>query len=136
MQLRPGEHESQLAASQAAVDHLERVDPNLRAALRMSRMEMRWTVVLEEHGDRYPEEAADVGTPRIVCRSQRLAYNVLTRARLSFGKASGPTRQEPTAAFERRTVAGFRFSREAIASSGSSPVPFCGPGDASDAPGE
>jgi hypothetical protein len=59
MQFRPGEHEAQLSPSQAAVDYLERVDPHLRASLRVPGMEMRRAVVVEEHRtSRLPTAAA------------------------------------------------------------------------------
>jgi hypothetical protein len=48
-----------LALRKVALDYLERVDPNLGAALRMASVEVRRSVVVERHGNRDPEEPTD-----------------------------------------------------------------------------
>ena len=45
----------------AALDHLHGVDADLRAALGVASMEVRWPVIVEVHRDHDPEEATDRG---------------------------------------------------------------------------
>jgi hypothetical protein len=59
VQLSPGKHEAQLPPPEAAVDHLERVDSNLRGSIGVASVEVRRAVVIEVHRDHDPEEAAD-----------------------------------------------------------------------------
>jgi hypothetical protein len=59
MELCPGEHESQLAATESAVHDFKVVDPHLGFSFGMASMEVREAVIVEEHDDGYPEEAAD-----------------------------------------------------------------------------
>jgi hypothetical protein len=59
MKLGPREDETQLPAAKVAVDHLEVVDADLCFSFGVPRVEMRETVIIEEHRDRDPEEAAD-----------------------------------------------------------------------------
>jgi len=59
MKLCPSEDEAQLSATEVAVNHLEIVDADLGFAFGVSGMEMREAVIVEEHRDRDPEEAAD-----------------------------------------------------------------------------
>ena len=59
MKLCPGEDESQLAASEVAVYDLKVVDPDLGFSFRMASMEVREAVIVEEHDDGDPKEAAD-----------------------------------------------------------------------------
>jgi hypothetical protein len=66
MQFRPREHEAKLTPAHAAVGQLKGVNSNLRAAYGVSGMEMGRAEVVEEHGDRDPEEAADRRHPGIV----------------------------------------------------------------------
>jgi hypothetical protein len=58
MKLGPGENEAELPATQVAVDDLEVVDPDLGFAFGMTRVEMWEAMIIEEHRDRDPEEAA------------------------------------------------------------------------------
>ena len=58
MELGPCENEAELPATQAAVNDLEVVDPDLGFAFSVTGMEMREAVIVEEHRDRDPEEAA------------------------------------------------------------------------------
>jgi hypothetical protein len=58
MELGPCENEAELPPTQVAVDDLEVVDPDLGFAFSVTRMEMREAVIIEEHCDRDPEEAA------------------------------------------------------------------------------
>jgi hypothetical protein len=58
MKLGPGENEAELPATQVAVDDLEVVDPDLGFAFGMARMEMGEAMIVEEHRDRDPKEAA------------------------------------------------------------------------------
>jgi hypothetical protein len=59
VQLGPREYEPQVAARKVAVDHLERVDPHLGVALSVASVEVRRSVVVEEHRDRDAEEPTD-----------------------------------------------------------------------------
>jgi hypothetical protein len=59
MKLRPGEHQAQLPQTKITVDHLDFVDSNLGAAVGMPGMEVGMAMVVEIHGDRDSEEAAD-----------------------------------------------------------------------------
>jgi pimeloyl-ACP methyl ester carboxylesterase len=59
MELCPGEDESQLAATEGAVDDLQIVDSHLGFSFGMASMEVREAVIVEEHDDGYPKEAAD-----------------------------------------------------------------------------
>lgn len=61
MELCPGEDESQLATTEVAVHDLQVVDPDLGFPFRMASMEVREAVIVEEHDDDDPEEAADRG---------------------------------------------------------------------------
>jgi hypothetical protein len=61
MELCPSEDESQLATTEVAVHDLQVVDPDLGFSFRMTSMEMREAVIIEEHDDGDPEEAADRG---------------------------------------------------------------------------
>ncbi len=58
MKLGPGKNEAELPATEVAVDDLEVVDPDLGFAFCVARMEMRKAMIVEEHRDRDPEEAA------------------------------------------------------------------------------
>ena len=69
MELGPGEDEAELSATQVAVDDFEVVDADLCFSFGMPRMEMREAVIVEEHRDRDPEEAADGWHPGIMPRS-------------------------------------------------------------------
>ncbi len=51
MQLSPGEHKPKLTTRERALNHFERIDLNLSAAVRVSSMEVRWPMVVEEHSD-------------------------------------------------------------------------------------
>jgi hypothetical protein len=91
MHRRPGEHETQLPAAHVAIDHLERVDPDLRAARLM-------TSVLLLSGE------------LARCEPKRLRYRLLhVAARLAFHarpatlrlQASWPWAADLAAAFER-----------------------------------
>lgn len=68
MELGPREYEAELAAAEVAVDHLKVVDPDLGFAFSVARMEVREAVIVEEHRDRNPEEAADRGHELIMAR--------------------------------------------------------------------
>ena len=59
MELCPGEDESQLAAAEVAVHDLQVVDSHLCFSFGMASMEVREAVIVEEHDDGYPKEAAD-----------------------------------------------------------------------------
>lgn len=59
MELCPGEDESQLATTKGAVHDLQVVDSDLGFAFRVAGMEMREAVIVEEHDDGDPKEAAD-----------------------------------------------------------------------------
>ena len=50
--------QAQLTAAEAAVDHLKVVDADLRFSFGMARVEVRKAVIVEEHCDRDPKEAA------------------------------------------------------------------------------
>jgi hypothetical protein len=58
MELSPGEDEAELPATQAAIDDLEVVDPDLGFAFGVARVEMWEAMIIEEHRDGDPEEAA------------------------------------------------------------------------------
>src|SRR5215218_5003486 len=66
MALCPGEDESQLAASEVADHALQIVDSHLFFSFGMASMEVREAVIVEEHDDGYPEEAADRRHPSIM----------------------------------------------------------------------
>ncbi len=51
MQLSPGEHKPKLATRERALNHFERVNPDLSAAVRVAGVEVRWSVIVEEHRD-------------------------------------------------------------------------------------
>ena len=59
MKLGPREHESQLTAGEGALDHLEGVDAYFRLPLSVASVEVRVPVVVEEHRNHDPVEAAD-----------------------------------------------------------------------------
>ena len=59
MELGPREHEPQLSARKTAVHDLEAVYPDLGLSLSVASVEMRVPVVVEEHRDHDPVEAAD-----------------------------------------------------------------------------
>jgi hypothetical protein len=59
VELCPGEDESQLAATEVAVHHLQVVDSDLGFSFRMASMEVGEAVIVEEHDDGDPKEAAD-----------------------------------------------------------------------------
>jgi len=59
MELCPGEDESQLAATESAVHDLKVVDSHFGFAFGMASMEVGEAVIVEEHDDGYPKEAAD-----------------------------------------------------------------------------
>jgi hypothetical protein len=59
MELRPSQDESQLPTAEGAVHDLHIVDSDLGFALRMTSMEVRKTMVVEEHDDGDPKETAD-----------------------------------------------------------------------------
>jgi hypothetical protein len=59
VQLRPSEHEPQLAPAEAAFDDLESVNPYFRRSVGMSGVKVRRAVIIEVHRDHDPEEAAD-----------------------------------------------------------------------------
>jgi hypothetical protein len=59
MELCPSEDESQLTTTEVAVHDLQVVDPDLGFSFPMASMEMRKAVVVEEHDDGDPKEAAD-----------------------------------------------------------------------------
>jgi len=59
VKLSPCEHESQLAAPEAGLDHLQGVDAYLCASVRVAGMEVRRPVIVEVHRDHDPEEATD-----------------------------------------------------------------------------
>jgi hypothetical protein len=61
MQFGPSEHQPQLATTEGGLDRLQRVDPNLRAAVRVAGVEMGRAVIVEEHRDDDPREARDRG---------------------------------------------------------------------------
>jgi hypothetical protein len=58
MKLSPGEDESELSSSEIAIDDLKVVDADLGFSFGVTRVEMREAMVIEEHRDRDPEEAA------------------------------------------------------------------------------
>jgi hypothetical protein len=58
MELSPSEDEAELSAAKVAVDDLEIVDADLRFSFGMAGVEMREAMIVEEHCDRNPEEAA------------------------------------------------------------------------------
>jgi hypothetical protein len=59
MKLRPSKDESELPAAHIAVHDLEVVDLNLGFSFGMASMEVREAVIVKEHDDGDPEEAAD-----------------------------------------------------------------------------
>ena len=59
MKLGAREYESELPAAERAVHDLEVVDADLRLAVRVPRVEVRKAVIVVEHRDDDPEEAAD-----------------------------------------------------------------------------
>lgn len=59
MELGPGKDESQLPAVQIAVHDLQVVDPDLGFPFGMASMEVGEAVIVEEHDDGDPKEAAD-----------------------------------------------------------------------------
>jgi hypothetical protein len=58
VKLGPGEDEAELSATEVTVDYLEVVDPDLGFAFSVTGMEVREAMIIEEHRDRDPEEAA------------------------------------------------------------------------------
>lgn len=59
MELCPGENESQLPATEVAVHDLKVVDSDLGFSFGVASMEVREAVIVEEHDDGDPKEAAD-----------------------------------------------------------------------------
>jgi hypothetical protein len=59
MELSPGKNKSQLPAVQIAVHDLQIVDPDLGFPFGMASMEVGEAVIVEEHDDGDPKEAAD-----------------------------------------------------------------------------
>src|SRR5712691_6692479 len=92
MQLGPRQHQSKLPAPKAAVDHLHRVDPYLRACSRVTGMEMRRPVIVEEHRDHNPEETTDRRHVEIVPR----AAVGTTEEPISGGLPSGDPNPAPS----------------------------------------
>lgn len=87
MQLSPCQHEPKLATRQRALDDLKRVDTNLCAALRVTGVEVRGAVIVEEHCDRDPEEATNCRHPRdAASRRGRASYLGLVAPRRSCGR--------------------------------------------------
>jgi hypothetical protein len=70
MKLGPRENKPKLPAPKRAIEHLQRVDPDLRRAIRVAGMEMRWPMVIEVHRDHDPKEAANRRHPPIVSDHQ------------------------------------------------------------------
>jgi hypothetical protein len=69
VQFSPGEHEAKLSAAEAALDHLQRVDADLRAALGVAGVEVGRTVIVEVHRD---HDAGDPARARTrACRTRR-----------------------------------------------------------------
>jgi hypothetical protein len=88
MELRPGEDEAQLPTAEAAVDDLEIVDPDLCFAFGVAGVEMREAVIVEEHRDRDPKEAAD----------RRHSFIMPLAAVVRSGAARHPAQTGPTIA--------------------------------------
>jgi hypothetical protein len=59
MKLCSGKDESQLSTTEVAVHDLQIVDSDLGFSFRMASMEVREAVIVEEHDDGDPKEAAD-----------------------------------------------------------------------------
>jgi hypothetical protein len=59
MQLSPSENEPEVTTLKRALNHLERVDPDLSVAIRVASVEVRWSVIVEKHRDHDPKETAD-----------------------------------------------------------------------------
>jgi hypothetical protein len=59
MELGPGEGQALLASGKRAVHRFQRVDPGPRLAACVASVEVRGVVVVEEHRNHDPEEAAD-----------------------------------------------------------------------------
>ncbi len=59
MKLCPRKDESQLSATEVAVHELQVVDSDLGLSFRVASMEVREAVIVEEHDDGDPKEAAD-----------------------------------------------------------------------------
>jgi hypothetical protein len=57
VQFGPREHEPQLATTECGLDRLQRVDPDLRASVRVTGVEMGRTVIVKEHRDHDAQEA-------------------------------------------------------------------------------
>lgn len=51
MQLSPGKHKPELATRKRALNHFERIDLDLSAAVRVASVEVRWSMIVEEHSD-------------------------------------------------------------------------------------
>lgn len=72
MQLGPRKHQAQLALWKVAVDDLNLVESDLRAAVGVPGVKVRVAVVVKVHRDRDPEESADRGhEPDLGARSGR-----------------------------------------------------------------
>ena len=61
MQFRPRHDETNVPATERAVDQLERVDTDLRLAIGIQGMKVRRVVIVEVHRDHEPEKATDRG---------------------------------------------------------------------------
>jgi hypothetical protein len=59
MKLRPSHHQPKLPDLEVAVDHLDLIKAHLRARAGVPRTTVRETVVIEEHHNYDPGEAAD-----------------------------------------------------------------------------
>lgn len=93
MQLCPCQREPKLATRQRALDDFERVDPDLCAALRVTGMEVRGAVIVEEHCDRDPEEATDCRHHRdAASRCGRDSYLVVVAYAARVGRGA-PSRE-------------------------------------------
>ena len=84
-----GEAQAQLATTQRAFQHLQSVDPHLGAAVGVPRMKVRRTVVVEEHRDHDPEEAADRRHDEILAPQTRPVFQPRARYNAVCGLLRG-----------------------------------------------
>jgi hypothetical protein len=95
MQLGPRQHQPKLPTPEAAVDHLDRIDPDLRTRSCVTGVKMWRPVTVEEHRDHDLEETAD----------RRHAADPASR----LGQRSSGPRRQPAIAGKRGSRAPARF---------------------------
>jgi hypothetical protein len=99
MELGPGEHAPELSLAEVAVDHLDLVDSDLRAAVGVPGVEVGMAVVVEDIAIVIPKKRLIVGTPPIFAKGP-VASPLVTQLRTKPGRrlcarGCGASRSDP-----------------------------------------